>query len=59
MLLGNLDLSKRRYDQAISEGQRAVALAPSSTDGYFWLARILVYSGRPTEAVVAAKRACA
>jgi adenylate cyclase len=28
MLLGVLDLMKRRYDQAISEGQRAVALAP-------------------------------
>jgi adenylate cyclase len=56
MLLGNLDLTKRRYDQAVSEGQRAVTLAPNSTEGYFWLARILVYSGRPMEAVVAAEK---
>ena len=56
MLLGNLDLTKRRYDQAISEGQRAVTLAPNLTDGYFWLSRILVYSGRPMEAIVAAKK---
>ena len=56
MLLGNPDLTKRRYDQAVSEGQRAVILAPNSTDGYFWLSRILVYSGRPMEAVVAAEK---
>jgi hypothetical protein len=54
MLVGVLDLMKRRYDQAISEGQRAVALAPNLTDGYFWLGDILIYSGRPMEAVVAA-----
>jgi hypothetical protein len=35
MLLGSLDLTKRSYDQAISEGQRAVTLAPNSSDGYF------------------------
>jgi adenylate cyclase len=56
MLLGSLDLTKRRYDQAISEGQRVVSLAPNSSFGYFWLARILIYSGRPIEAVVAAEK---
>jgi adenylate cyclase len=56
MLLGNLDLTKRRYDQAISEGQRAVALAPNLSDGYLWLARILSFSGRPVEALAAAEK---
>jgi adenylate cyclase len=56
ILLGVLDLMKTRYDQAISEGQRAVTLAPNLADGYFWLANILVYSGRPMEAVVAAEK---
>src|SRR6266851_3726911 len=56
MLLGSLDLTKRRYDQAISEGQRAVTLAPNSSFGYFWLARILISSGRPMEALVAAEK---
>ncbi len=56
MLLGSLDLTKRRYAQAISEGQRAVTLAPNSSDGYFWLARILSLSGRPMEALVAAEK---
>jgi len=56
MLLGSLDVTKRRYDQAISEGQRAVTLAPNSSDGYVWLARILNFSGRPTEALVAAEK---
>ncbi len=56
MLLGSLDVTKRRYDQAISEGQRAVTLAPNSSDGYVWLARILNFSGRPTESLVAAEK---
>jgi adenylate cyclase len=56
MLLGSLDLTKRRYDQAISEGQRAVTLAPNLYYGYFWLARILNFSGRPMEALVAAEK---
>jgi tetratricopeptide (TPR) repeat protein len=56
MLLGSLDVTKRRYDQAISEGQRAVTLAPNSSDGYVWLARILNFSERPTEALVAAEK---
>jgi adenylate cyclase len=56
LLLGNLDLTKRRYDQAISEGQHAVAVAPNLSDGYFWLAKILTFSGRPTEAVAAAEK---
>src|SRR5216683_1391614 len=56
MLLGNLDLTKRHYDQAISEGQRAVSLAPNLADGYFWLARILTFSGRPAESIVAAQK---
>ncbi len=47
---------KRRYDQAISDAQRAVALAPNLADGYFWLANILIYSGRPMEAVAAAEK---
>jgi adenylate cyclase len=56
MLLGALDLTKRRYDQAISEAQRAVTLAPNSSDGYFWLARILCFSERPMEALVVAEK---
>ena len=56
MLLGSLDLTKRRYDQAISEGQRAVSLAPNSYYAHFWLARILDFSGRPMEALVAAEK---
>src|SRR6266446_5822149 len=56
MLLGSLDLTKGRYDQAISEAQRAVTLAPNSSEGYFWLARILNFSERPMEALVAAEK---
>jgi adenylate cyclase len=56
MLLGVLDLMKRRYDQAISEGQRPSRSLLNLTDGYFWLANILIYSGRPMEAVVAAEK---
>jgi adenylate cyclase len=56
MALGNLDLVNRRYDLAISEEQRAVALAPNLAEGYFWLARILTFSGRPAESIAAAEK---
>jgi adenylate cyclase len=56
MLLGSLDLMNRRYDQAISEGQRAVELGPNLADGYFWLSRILTFSVRPRESIVTAEK---
>jgi adenylate cyclase len=42
---------KKQYDRAMAEAQRAVALAPNDADGYQNLGGILVWVGRPEEAI--------
>jgi adenylate cyclase len=42
---------KRRYDQAVTECQRAIELAPSFVYAYFSLAEALNRSGKPREAI--------
>jgi adenylate cyclase len=41
----------REYDKAISEGERAVSLAPNAAGSYFALGTALYSAGRPQEAV--------
>lgn len=41
----------KQYDQAIAEGERAIALDPNDADGYWSLARTLTYAGRPEDAI--------
>ena len=43
--------SKRQYDRAIAEGQRAIAIDPNYADGYLFLGEILTFAGRPEEAI--------
>jgi len=42
---------KKQHTRAVTEGERAVALAPNNADSLVWLARILVYVGRAQEAI--------
>jgi adenylate cyclase len=42
---------KRQYDQAVTECQRAIELAPSYSVPYFWLGEASVRSGKPQEAI--------
>src|SRR5712692_10408934 len=42
---------KRQYEQAVTECQRAIELAPSYFNPYFWLAETSVRSGKPNEAI--------
>jgi adenylate cyclase len=42
---------KQQYDQAIAEGERAVALDPNNADSYAALAEALTFAGRPEEAL--------
>ena len=41
----------RQHDKGIAEAERAVALAPNSASAYFFLGRVLRFSGRPEEAI--------
>ena len=41
----------RKFDKAIAEGERAIALNPNSEMGYIFLGRSFTYAGRPKEAI--------
>ncbi len=49
-LLGAIYLMRRRYDDAIAEGEKAVALDPNGADVTALLAMSLNWSGRPEQA---------
>ncbi|MFQ5936483.1 MAG: adenylate/guanylate cyclase domain-containing protein, partial [Acidiferrobacterales bacterium] len=50
-LLGTIHLIKKEYDQAIAEGEKAIALDPNGADVTALLAMTLNWAGRPDEAV--------
>lgn len=56
-LLGQAYLWKRQHEQAIVEGERAIALNPNDAWSYFWLAETLTFSGKPEEALRMAEKA--
>jgi TolB-like protein/lipopolysaccharide biosynthesis regulator YciM len=49
--VGKTHLFQRRYDEAIAEAERAIALDPNFSDGYFLMGWILTFAGRSAEAV--------
>ncbi|HEV8714874.1 MAG TPA: tetratricopeptide repeat protein [Candidatus Binatia bacterium] len=55
--LGQVYELKQQYDQAIAEGERAIALDPNNADSYVWQAEALNFAGRPEEAVGMAEQA--
>ena len=56
-LLGQVYAQKQQYDQAITEGERAITLDPNNADSYQWLANVLNFAGRPEEALRLVKQA--
>jgi adenylate cyclase len=56
-LLCHTYLMKRQYEEAIVEGERAVALSPNGADAHAHLAMTLSYVGRPEEAIGLFKKA--
>jgi tetratricopeptide (TPR) repeat protein len=42
---------KQQYDQALAEGERAIALDPNNADSYGFQAYVLTVAGRPAEAL--------
>jgi TolB-like protein/Flp pilus assembly protein TadD len=55
--LGQLYSLQQQYDQAIAEGERAIALDPSNADSYFVQATVLNMAGRHEEALRALAQA--
>ncbi len=50
-LLSNVYAVKQQYDQAIAEGERAIALDPNNADSSERQAAVLNFAGRPAEAL--------
>ncbi|HEV8714882.1 MAG TPA: tetratricopeptide repeat protein [Candidatus Binatia bacterium] len=50
-LLSNVYAVKQQYDQAIAEGERAIALDPNNADSYERQAAVLNFAGRPEDAL--------
>ncbi len=42
---------RKQPEQALAEGERALALNPNYADGYVWLGHILSFQGKPKEAL--------
>jgi adenylate cyclase len=50
-------LLQGRYDEAIAEGEKAVAIVPNEADHYIFLGLALCFAGRPNEAIANTKKA--
>jgi tetratricopeptide (TPR) repeat protein len=57
VVLGDVYLYQKQYDEALAEMARAVAAAPTETRGYAALAMVLSYMGRSEDALEAAAQA--
>jgi tetratricopeptide (TPR) repeat protein len=55
--VGKTRLYQRRYDEAITEAERTIALDPNYPDGYFLMGWIFTFAGRSAEAIDQFKRA--
>jgi tetratricopeptide (TPR) repeat protein len=56
-ILSLASLWNRQHEQAIVEGERAVALDTNDADSYVSLGNILVFAGRPEEGIVLIQKA--
>ncbi len=56
-LLSRIYSLQRQYEQAIAQGERVVAIEPSSASGYASLAWTMVLAGRPEEGLVPIRKA--
>ena len=56
-LHSSMFLYNRRYEQAIGEANKAIALNPSSAEGYLALADALAFDGQPVQAIETADKA--
>ena len=57
MLFGMVYLLQRKFDQAIAEGEKAIALGPNNATDHYLFSFILSRTGRPEEAIAMAEKA--
>jgi adenylate cyclase len=56
-LHSHIYLMKKQFNNALAEGERAVAMCPNCSENMILLGHILRYIGRPKEAIAVLKRA--
>jgi adenylate cyclase len=56
-LHSHIYLMKKQFNNALAEGERAVAMCPNCSENMILLGHILRYMGRPKEAIAVLKRA--
>jgi adenylate cyclase len=56
-MMKTIYLLQGKYDEAIAEGEKAVAMEPNSSYFYEGLAQVLRYAGRPSESIASIKKA--
>lgn len=56
-IASEMHLRHRKFEEAIAEAERAIALDPNSSAGHWAMAYALIFSGRPDEAIDFIKRA--
>jgi len=54
---GQIYLLQQKYEMAIAEGEKSIALDPNSADAHNFLSQALHYAGRSEEAIVKIKKA--
>jgi len=50
-------LNRRRYQESFAEAERAIALDPNDAESLLMMAEVLLFIGRPEEAITTAKKA--
>jgi adenylate cyclase len=50
-------VAHRQFEHAVADGERAVAINPNCTSGYWMLSDTLIFAGKPEEALGAAEKA--
>jgi adenylate cyclase len=56
-LMNRIYMLQGKFDEAIAEGEKCVALAPNSSRSHIYLADSLHYGGKPEEAIIHAQKA--
>ncbi len=55
--LGVLHMWQKQLPQAIAEAERAIALDPNFAEGFSILGNIMIFAGRPQEAIALVEKA--
>jgi TolB-like protein len=53
----DIALTRRHYQVAFTEAERAIAMDPNDAESYLMMAKVLLFVGRPEEAITSAKKA--